>query len=134
MPLNAEQKNYHSYVRTIYGCFQDVKNTEDNICELTMSSELPPTNIIETDRCYEIQVAAPGFHRDDFTVKMNDDILCVEGKPGTHIDNVKRIVKEQFVVKGFKCNMLMPEDIREEKMQSNYKHGILSIIVPKLKA
>jgi HSP20 family protein len=132
MSINTEQKNYRSYVRTLYGSFQDVENTDEDICEMKTSSEMPPTNIIETDKCYEIQIAAPGFHRDDFIVRMNEDILMVEANPGTHIDSVKRILREQFVVQGFKCNMLMPEDIRKEKMRSGYKHGILSILVPKM--
>ena len=37
------------------------------------SSTAPAVNVIETDKEYQVEIAAPGLTRDDFKIDINED-------------------------------------------------------------
>src|SRR3954464_8749163 len=44
------------------------------------SSQLPAVNISENEKCYNVEVVAPGFKKEDFKVKVDDDILTISAE------------------------------------------------------
>ena len=41
----------------------------------------PPINVIETDKKFKVEIAAPGMTKDDFKIELNGDnqlIVCLE--------------------------------------------------------
>ena len=39
-----------------------------------------PVNIHETDRSYELEIAAPGFKKEDFKIDVNGEVLTVSAE------------------------------------------------------
>lgn len=40
-------------------------------------TSLPAVNLSENDNCYTIDLAAPGYKKDDFHLKVNNDVLTI---------------------------------------------------------
>jgi HSP20 family protein len=63
----------------------------------------PPVNITESAKAYQLEVAAPGLEKTDFTVKLDGTLLVISAskKEEKANEDVKSIRKE-FSNKGFK--------------------------------
>ena len=48
---------------------------------------LPPVNVLDTEKFYQIEVAAPGLKKEDFKVKIDDGILTISAE--------KKVEKEE---------------------------------------
>ncbi|RYE53911.1 MAG: Hsp20/alpha crystallin family protein [Sphingobacteriales bacterium] len=133
MSMNAETRGYHSYVRTVLGEFQHITRSPDGFEKecVSTTSAYPPTNIIETDRHFEITLALPGYERSELKIAVNEDILNVTAEPSITINSVQRIIQEEFCPAKFDCNFLLPENIRTDKMVYDYHRGILKIRIRK---
>ena len=59
------------------------------------NSTAPAINIIETEKAYEVELAAPGVGKDDFKVRVDDNdhlVISVENKT----ENEEKDKKENF--------------------------------------
>jgi len=90
-------------------------------------SLMPAMNVKENDNDFEIELAAPGFSKNDFDVTIDDT--------GLHISAEKKLKKEEkeegylrkeFSYNSFKRSLRLPESINlDKKVKAIYKDGIL---------
>lgn len=92
----------------------------------------PPVNIIEKSDSYQLDIAAPGFEKADFNVKLEENILTIstEKKEEKNESNDKQIRKE-FSHRSFKRSFTIDEKIDAEKISAKYENGILKLELPK---
>lgn len=92
----------------------------------------PPVNIVENGNKYELQVAAPGFEKKDFSIKVEDKLLTIsaENKVEQNDETLKTIRKE-FSQKAFKRNFTIDEKIDSENIIAKYENGVLFVELPK---
>ena len=45
-----------------------------------VNTKLPAVNVAENDNNFTVEVVAPGFKKDDFKLKVEDDILTITGE------------------------------------------------------
>ena len=66
------------------------------------SSEInqPKVNIIKTDTDYVIQMAAPGYAKQDFAIELNDDKLVLSAQEKANKDT--KYERREFTLAGFK--------------------------------
>jgi len=96
----------------------------------------PAINIRETETSYEIEVAAPGMTREDFTIKIenNNQLVVSMAKKNENQENKKegRYLRREFSYSQFQQAMILPEDAEKDKISAKMEHGVLTIDIPKI--
>ena len=92
------------------------------------------TDVKETEDGYEVIVDLPGFKKDEIGVELENGYLNISASKGLDKDETdkkgKYIRKERY---GGSCqrSFYVGEDLKVEDIKANFKHGILSLSVPK---
>lgn len=100
----------------------------------------PAINVLENEKEYKVEVAAPGMCKDDFKVHINKDgNLVIEmektncGCKGKDEDKKEcRYLRKEFSYSKFSQTLLLPDDIDKEGIDAHVTNGILKISIPKL--
>lgn len=92
----------------------------------------PRTDIAETEKAFEIEVAVPGFDKKDFNIDLNDGLLTISGERKFKKEkNEKNFYSIQTEYGSFKKSFQLPDNIMSEKIEAAYENGILSLTIPK---
>ena len=87
----------------------------------------PALNIKETEDHYEIELAAPGFEKEDFEVTIDNGYLNISAKKTEEAEEKEdEFTRREFSYKEFERSLLLPENVLEEEFKAKYKNGILS--------
>lgn len=93
----------------------------------------PRTNVAETEERFEVTVELPGMKRDDFHVEVVDGRLEISGevKEGKEEKN-KTWHRVERRHGGFKRVLSLPENVDADKIDAEYKDGLLNLRIPKM--
>ena len=102
----------------------------DNTWMEKTNATAPAINIRETETNYEIEVAAPGMTREDFTIKIENNnqlVVSMEKKHEQKEDKKEegRYLRREFSYTRFQQAMILPDDVVKEKIQARMEHGVL---------
>jgi len=96
----------------------------------------PAINVIESEKEYKVELAAPGMSKEDFRIKLDQDnrlIIFMEkkeessnGEKGT-----EKYLRREFSYSRFQQTLLLPDDIIKEKIEANMENGVLRVNIPK---
>ena len=109
----------------------------DNLFENTWSgrgSHLPAVNISETDKSYHVEVVAPGFKKEDFKVKVDDDILTISAETKTESTEEgknKEYTRREYSSSSFSRSFQLPDNVKDDSITASYQDGILKLEMPK---
>jgi HSP20 family protein len=95
-------------------------------------SFVPKVDIVETEKAFEIHVAAPGVSKEEFKIDLNDNFLTVSGERKLNREkegNNYRSVETQYGT--FSRSFSLPDNVDATKISAAYNNGILEIVVPK---
>lgn len=99
-----------------------------NARELHWLKKNPRVNIRQNGTIFEIQVALPGFNKDEVKVLIADDVLTVvaEKKEEEGYKGSEYILNE-FDVERLERKFRLAKDITHEKVSAEFKNGMLKI-------
>ena len=91
---------------------------------------VPRANVLKHENGYSIELAAPGFTRDEFELSIDDSALIV--RVGTEdSDNYKRnVVSQEYMFESFTRQWQLPENANFNSISARYEAGILLINIP----
>ena len=100
----------------------------------------PAINVIETDKEYKLELAAPGMCKDDFKIHINKDgNLVIEmekkecGCKGKEADKKEcKFLRKEFSYSKFSQTLLLPDNIDKEAIDAQVTNGILRVTIPKV--
>jgi HSP20 family protein len=93
---------------------------------------MPTVNIIETDKNFEIEVAAPGMHKNDFKVKIDNRVLTISAeKKEEKEEKKKNFLRQEYRYSSFERSFTLPENTKEDEIKAHYEDGILKLFVAK---
>ena len=93
----------------------------------------PSVNIKETKDAYELHVAAPGFTKESFNVKVEDTLLTISGEAKEEkLEEGEKLTRREFTSQSFKRSFTLPKTVVADKIVATYENGILNITLPKL--
>lgn len=93
----------------------------------------PSVNIKDTKDAYNIEVAAPGFAKDSFNVKVEDSLLTISAEAQEEkLEEGEKFTRKEFVHSSFKRSFTLPKTIVADKIAATYENGILKVSLPKL--
>lgn len=99
-----------------------------------MEGNIPAVNILDKEKEYLIEVAAPGMKKEDFNIDMEENRLTIsshrENEKTEEKDNYRR---REYNFSSFSRSMTLPQNVDPENIKANYKDGILRLNVPKVK-
>ncbi|MBO8473600.1 MAG: Hsp20/alpha crystallin family protein [Bacteroidetes bacterium] len=101
------------------------------------NSTSPAVNIIENEKDFTVEVAAPGLTKNDFKINVtNDNELTIEmekkyeDKEHEGKKNGKYLRRE-FSYSRFQQSLLLPDTIDRKGISAKMEHGVLTIVLPK---
>ncbi len=94
---------------------------------------VPRVDIVETDRAYEIHLAAPGMKKEDFKVEVSEGRLVVSGERKFQKEegDQKTYHRVETQYGSFLRTFLLPEDVQTGGITAEYADGILKVTLPK---
>lgn len=112
----------------------------------TKRGQQPAINVIETDKKFKVEIAAPGMTKDDFRVELNADnqlIVCMEKRceegdkkdccmeKDCDSDEKHQYLRHEFSYASCRQVFNLPESIDRDHITAKMKHGVLHIKLPK---
>lgn len=92
----------------------------------------PAINVMENDKEYIVQVAAPGLDKSAFklAIEKNQLVISAEVKE-TNEESTEKYTRKEFNFKSFSRQFTLPENADVDQINASYEHGILSVKVAK---
>ena len=90
----------------------------------------PRANVVKTDTGYSIELAAPGFSREEFVLAVDDGKLSIELGTEDSKDYEDRIQHREYRFNSFKRSFSLPENTNIDSISARYEAGILYVDVP----
>ena len=123
--------------RTSNGWLPEIFNDFfDNSWMERPSYTAPAINVIENDKEYEVELAAPGLTKEDFKVHVDEENnlhIEMEKKSENKADKHHgRYLRREFSYEKFQQTLLLPDDVDAEKIEARVEHGVLNVHLPKL--
>ncbi len=92
----------------------------------------PSTDVVETDATVEITAELPGVNEDDIDVTIADNVLTIRGEKKAESreekDNV-HVVERSYG--SYQRSWRLPSDVDADKIDAQFKDGVLKVVVPK---
>jgi HSP20 family protein len=97
------------------------------------TGSMPAVNIREDDKNYVLDLAIPGIDKKDLNINMNEDVLTISSEKKNESEESRDGYKrKEFSFSAFCRSFYIPENVNREKIEANYKDGVLSVALPKL--
>ncbi len=123
------RKNNPNWLPNIFNDFFD------NDWMVKANATAPSINVIESDKDYQVEVAAPGMTKEDFNIHLNENsnlVISMEKKQTNEDDNQnKRYLRREFSYSKFEQALILPDNVVKEKIKANVSNGVLTITIPK---
>jgi HSP20 family protein len=118
---------FSSIVENFFG------RSADDIFALPKSSLIPAVNIVQSDKSYAVEVAAPGLKKNDFKIEVEDGILTISAeKEEEKEDKNKKYTRREYSYNAFSRSFVLPENVKASDVKAQYEDGVLRINVPKM--
>lgn len=123
--------NTNEYVPATFSSLVD-RFFNDTLTRSGGSSFQPRVDIVESEKAFELHVAAPGMNKEDFQIEMKENFLTVSGE--RKFTNEKKdanwhSIETQYG--NFSRSFALPENVDTAKITAKYNNGILEVLIPK---
>ena len=96
----------------------------------------PAINVIETEKAYKVELAAPGMTKEDFNVRIDEEnnlVISMEKKTENKEEKKDgRYLRREFSYSKFQQTMILPENVDKDHISAQVENGVLNIELPKL--
>jgi HSP20 family protein len=93
---------------------------------------IPPVDILDTADKVTIKVEVPGMDAKNIEISLSGDVLIIKGEKKTERDEKgKNFFLAERSYGSFYRSLRLPVEVKEDKIEATYKHGVLTITCPK---
>jgi HSP20 family protein len=94
--------------------------------------EVPAVNVMEREKEFEIQMAAPGLSKKDFNITIENGVLSIfVEREMENEEKDKNYTRKEYNYTNFVRSFTLPETVKTEKVDAWYENGILRLVLPK---
>jgi len=118
----------------INGIFDSIFHDSSSLSSFNTrsTSSRPSVNISENEKEFDIEMAVPGFKKEDFKINLEKSVLTISlAKSEKKEEEDKRYSKREFYFETFSRSFTLPENVDEEKVSAEYIDGILKVSISK---
>ena len=109
--------------------FDDFLNFDDTH-RVNARYNTPKANIIKSDTGFVVELAAPGYSRDEFEMTVDNNQLSIQMKTEDTKNYEDSLVHQEYSFTNFKRSFSLPENTNVEGITARYDAGILYVNVP----
>lgn len=123
-------KSQRSLTRPLFRDFFDA----DNFFNTNWLAErnYPAVNVAEKENEYCIDLAVPGFKKEDFKIKVNDDVLTISAEAKTeNREEKKEYTRKEYSYSSFSRSFQLPDNVKDDQIAAKYEEGMLKLSLPK---
>ena len=127
MPTKRMYNNDQNWLPTFFNDFFD------NDWMMKTNATAPAINVVESDKDYKVEVAAPGMKKEDFNIHLgeNNELVITMEQKNENKEEHKKYLRREFAYSKFQQSFILPDDIEKEKISASVNDGILTIELPK---
>ena len=97
----------------------------------------PAINVIENEKEYELELAAPGLSKEDFKIQLDGEgnlVINMEKRTENKEEEKKkgRFLRREFSYEKFHQRLMLPDDVDIEKIDAKMENGVLNVHLPKI--
>lgn len=117
----------------LHNVFDEVFDDISKVMGAEFSESRPKVNIWETEEAYVLELAVPGFKKEDVKISLDGKSLRIVGEiPEKEEESVKNFKRREFYYTNFDRSYELPEGIDVNNIEASYENGILMINLPKV--
>ncbi len=100
---------------------------------MSAATKVPAVDIKETETGYQVIADLPGIAKENLQVSVNDNVLSfsVHSEKENTEESDGRIIRQERYQGTFQRSFQLNDTMDGDKIEANYKDGVLSIVVPK---
>ncbi|MFN5325072.1 MAG: Hsp20/alpha crystallin family protein [Bacteroidota bacterium] len=126
--IKNNQGGYFSFRPFINEFFND----RISLNKMFDGEDYPAVNIVENEKNYEIEVAAPGMKKEDFKVEIENGVLTISAeKKEEKKESKKNYTRQEYYYNSFTRSFTLPENAKEDDLVARYEDGMLKLAVAK---
>ena len=127
MPSKRMYNNDQNWLPTFFNDFFD------NDWMMKTNATAPAINVVESDKDYKVEVAAPGMKKEDFNIHLgeNNELVITMEQKNENKEEHKKYLRREFAYSKFQQSFILPDDVEKEKISASVNDGILTIEMPK---
>ncbi|RYY86849.1 MAG: Hsp20/alpha crystallin family protein [Chitinophagaceae bacterium] len=96
------------------------------------SRTVVPVNVRETEAGLALDVVAPGFVKEDFSINLEDKVLTVSAEAKREESaKTEKFVRHEYKFASFKRSFTLDESIDATGVSAQYVNGVLTLNLPK---
>ena len=103
---------------------------------LRFGGSAPAMNVIEDNKAYNIELAAPGMCKKDFDVHISKEgnlVIEMERKcEDKECRKEGKYLRKEFTCSKFHQTLALPENADRDAIEAEVKNGVLLVTIPKL--
>lgn len=94
---------------------------------------LPSVNIKELEKAFEVEVAAPGMKKEDFSITLDGNMLTIaSSKDEQQEEKDGKYTRREFSYQSFQRSFELSKDVvDDENIEARYENGVLRLTIPK---
>ena len=130
--MKAISRSYRPHWNAVPSIFDDLFS---DWAGGSMSDYIPAVNVKEDDNGFEVELAAPGFKREDFNVSVDNDRLVITAKmEEEHTEEEQgKYTRREFSARAFERSFTLPKNtVNTDSVEAKYENGVLKLSLPKL--
>jgi HSP20 family protein len=103
--------------------------------EETARAMVPATDVLETEKAIELKVDMPGVTPEAIEVKLDGNVLTLSAERKAEAKEEKNgWIRQERSWGRFARSFVLPETVEGTTPEATYKHGVLSVRLPKKEA
>ena len=99
------------------------------------AANLMKTDIQEHDDGYTLEMDLPGFKKEEIQIELNNGYMTISAAKGLDEDEKDKksgkYIRRERYTGSCQRSFYVGEDVTEEDIKAEFKHGILKLFVPK---
>ncbi len=96
---------------------------------------IPAVELIEKPAKYLVKIELPGMKEEDIDISLSGSYLIIRGEKKRESEVVEdECCRSEFVYGNFYRSVPIPAVVDSDKIEANYRNGVLEVNLPKIKA
>ncbi len=112
--------------------FEDAVRTRGGEDEMTAGNWVPPVDIYETKDALVVKAQLPEVNKEDIEIRLENGVLSIRGERKLQEDlKQEQCYRMECQYGAFSRSFSLPRTVDQEKINANYKDGVLTLRIPK---
>lgn len=121
---NSFDREFDNIINTFFGPVTKTSNRFSNVVTT------PRANIVKNSEGYTIELAAPGFSRDEFEIGVDNSVLSVHVGSSDTPEYAENLTSQEYSYSSFTRSWSLPKEASSEAITARYDAGILYVNIP----